>query len=524
MGPGRLRGGAEIRKLALSGRSGDSPMRLSADSARVTLGQTGFQLANAQLAIGPQASPVRLTAASLTGRIAGQGLGGEVKGAGGRIGAVPLIVEGADGRWAFIGGALTFNAGMTVHDAQASARFQPLAVPDFSLTLKDGRIAATGTLRTPAAGAMVAKVDIAHDLGTSRGRADLAVPGLMFGPALQPEQVTLLTRGVVANVKGTVTGVGHIVWSGSTVNSTGTFRTDNMSLAAAFGPVEGLSTEIHFTDLLGMVSAPGQEVRIRLVNPGVEVRDGVVRLQLQAGQKVHVEGGGWPFSGGQLVLLPTTMDFGADVDRYLTFRVIGLDAGAFIQAMDLKDISATGTFDGILPLIFNARGGRVAGGVLTARQMGKPPLIMPEGVLPTIPCDPALQSGTLSYVGAVSNEQLGAMGKLAFDALKNLQYKCLTILMDGSLDGEMVTNVVFNGVNRGKIAGPATGFAKGLTGLPFIFNVRISAPFRGLLNAAQSFVDPSALIQNSIGDQVQNKIRAAVQPAESDSMRQGEHK
>src|SRR3546814_5485043 len=54
-------------------------------------------------------------------------------------------------------------------------------------------------------------------------------------------------------------------------------------------------------------------------------------------------------------LLPTTMDFSADVDRYMTFRVIGLDAGAFIQAMDLKNISATGTFDGIMPLIFNAQ-------------------------------------------------------------------------------------------------------------------------------------------------------------------------
>src|SRR3546814_17199672 len=95
-------------------------------------------------------------------------------------------------------------------------------------------------------------------------------------------------------------------------------------------------------------------------------------------------------------LLPTTMDFSADVDRYMTFRVIGLDAGAFIQAMDLKNISATGTFDGIMPLLFNAQGGRVPGGVLTVRQLGMCPLMMPEGVLPTIPCEPTRPSGPLS--------------------------------------------------------------------------------------------------------------------------------
>lgn len=118
------------------------------------------------------------------------------------------------------------------------------------------------------------------------------------------------------------------------------------------------------------------------------------------------------------------------------------------------------------------------------------------------------------------------MGKLAFDALKNMQYKCLTILMDGALDGEMVTNVVFNGVNRGKLGDVPAGMARNLTGLPFIFNVRIAAPFRGLLGTAKSFIDPTMLIQNSIGDQMQEKIRQgiAVNPAESDTVRNREQK
>lgn len=524
MGPKGISGGADIRNLALTGTSGDSPLRLTADHARIALGQTGFALANPALSIGPNDAPVRLTAASLDGVMTARGMNGKVSGAGGQIGTIPLIAEQGNGTWSFANSALDFRAAMTVRDSQSPVRFNPLAVPDFALSLKNGRIAATGTLTAPRNGATVARTVIAHELGSGKGHADLSVPGLTFNTALQPEDVTPLALGVVANVAATVTGDGRIDWSGSVVTSTGTFRTDNANLAAAFGPVQGLSGEIRFTDLINMVTAPGQTVKMASVNPGVEVRDGTVRYRLEAGQKVRIEGGGWPFSGGELVLLPTTMDFSADVDRYLTFRVIGLDAGAFIQAMELDNISATGTFDGLMPLIFNAQGGRIAGGVLVARQQGMPPLLMPEGVLPTIPCDPALQSGVLSYVGPVSNEQLGAMGRIAFDALKNLQYKCLTILMDGALDGEMVTNVVFNGINRGQLGGAPAGLARNFTGLPFLFNVRISAPFRGLLGTAQSFIDPSQLIQNSIGDQMQANMKSklneslAVQPAESDNV------
>lgn len=517
-GRGGLRGGAEIRGLALAGRNGDSPMRLSADHARLTLRDGAFALSDVAFAIGREGEGVQLAAGSLTGRSQGGGFAGEVGQATARIGSVPLVVEQAGGRWTFLDGALRLAAGLTVRDAQAQARFYPLSVPDFAFLMKASRITATGTLREPKSAVMVSRADIAHDLGNGRGRADLSVPGLAFGPSIQPDDITPLTRGVIADVRGAISGQGHISWTGSNVSSDGLFRTDGMALAAAFGPVAGISGQVKFIDLLGLVSAPGQQVRIATVNPGVEVRDGVVRYRLEEGQKVRIEGGGWPFSGGQLVLLPTTMDFGADVERYMTFRVIGLDAGAFIQAMELKDISATGTFDGLMPLIFNARGGRVAGGVLVARQQGMPPLLMPEGVLPTIPCDPNRQSGTLSYVGAVSNEQLGTMGRMAFDALKNLQYKCLSILMDGALDGEMVTHVVFNGVNRGRLGDAPEGIARSFVGLPFLFNVRIAAPFRGLLGTAQSLIDPTDLVQDSVAEKVQAEIRqgVAVKPAESD--------
>ncbi len=183
-------------------------------------------------------------------------------------------------------------------------------------------------------------------------------------------------------------------------------------------------------------------------------------------------------------------------------------------------------------MVFDANGGRIVGGVLVARQTGRAPLVLSDTANLRITCDPAQQGGTLAYVGPVSNEQLGVYGKMAFDALKNLQYKCLTILMDGALDGELVTQVSFNGVNRGQLGDLPSGIARNFLGLPFLFNIRIEAPFRGLLNTAQSFVDPSGLIRSNLGDRYAPVTQSspttsfglAVQPAESDKSAQKDRK
>ena len=98
--------------------------------------------------------------------------------------------------------------------------------------------------------------------------------------------------------------------------------------------------------------------------------------------------------------------------------------------------------------------------------------------------------------------------------------------MDGALDGEVVTQIAFNGVNRGELSTVPKAFARQFMGLPFIFNVRIEAPFRGLINTARSFVDPSLLIRSQLGDQFAPVIenRLAVQPRESETDVTGDRK
>ena len=149
--------------------------------------------------------------------------------------------------------------------------------------------------------------------------------------------------------------------------------------------------------------------------------------QLQPNYHVAIESGRWPFAGGELILQPTMLDFSQPSTKYLTFRVVGLDAARFIQQMEFSNISATGTFDGIIPMQFDQRGGRIVGGRLRRA--------------------PAA-GGTLSYVGELTDRDLGAYGMLAFNALKSLRYSRFDLTLDGALDGEFITNIDLDGIAR----------------------------------------------------------------------------
>lgn len=490
---GTMQVAARVEKPRLQGRLGGSPLTLGA-SALIMSGKE-FSAEDVAARLGEAQRISRLDIGHLEGSIDRGALKGQFRDGSGQIGNVPLLISKAGGDWQFAEGALSLKGGLQVADAAEAPRFEPLVSQDVALRLADGRIVADGTLREPKSGIAVTNVDVHHDLGEGRGTAVLDVPSLQFGDALQPEALTKLTLGVVANVFGTLSGRGEIRWSPQAVSSDGVFRTTDTALAAAFGPVTGLSGEIRFTDLLGMETAPGQRVTLATVNPGILVENGEVRYQLLAGQRVAIESGRWPFAGGELMLDPTVMDFGQAVERRMTFRVNGLDAAQFINKMEFENISATGQFDGTIPMVFGADGGRIENGALTVRPGG----------------------GTLAYVGDVSNAELGTFGNMAFDALKSIRYSNLTIGLNGAIDGEMISEVRFNGVNQGTEASQQ-GFFREFIGLPFLFNIKIVAPFRGLLNTAQSFVDPSILIRDDLPPGVDDDAIQTVQPKESESM------
>lgn len=479
---GGLSGGFRIDAPTLAGAMAGNPLALKAAAldlgikGSTTVPNVALTLTDLDLKMGSGGEVSEAAAPRLTLALAGNRVGGRIEGLAGQLANVPLLVDQGDADLALERGAIVATGTARVRDAAADPRFNPVRAEGIRLRFADGQLTGTARLANIARDVAVGTLALTHDFGRGAGQADLAASDLTFGSALQPDDLTSLSRGVVANVVGTVTGAGQIRWSDAGVTSDGAFSTEALALAAAFGPVNGLSGTIRFSDLLGMETPPGQIVSLAEVNPGVAVKDGTVRYQLLPGLKVGIEGGQWPFAGGTLSLDAAILDFSQPVDRALTFRVVGIDAARFIQELEFENIAATGLFDGVLPMIFNVEGGRIEGGRIVARQPG----------------------GTLAYVGELSQADIGSAGKIAFDALKSMRYRSLAIDLDGALDGEIVSRVSFDGINESPVDLTGSPLAPKLTGLPFRFNVRVQAPFRGLMNTARSFSDASATIRQAV--------------------------
>lgn len=497
---GGLRGRVSIPSPVIMGHVGTSPLLMRAAHGELDLRSLHWGISDALVRVGAEANTTQFQIASVVGQPLGHGLGGTIKGAEGHIGAIPLRIGNLGGDWTWQNGLLALDGGLALTDMAVDARFQPLASKNAALRLKDGALTAMAALQERETGRQIVDVSIVHRLGDTSGHADLTVRDLRFDKGFQPADLSHLALGVIANVDGTVTGTGRVDWADGKVSSHGKFATAGTDLAAAFGPVTGASATLVFDDLLGLHSLPGQRISLAAINPGFAIIDGAVEYQLLGDNQVRIEGGSWPFAGGQLSLHPTTLDFDADQVRRLRFDLTGVDAAAFLQQFGFDNISATGIFDGTIPVVIDGLGSRIENGRLDVRSGG----------------------GSLAYVGALTNHDLGVTANFAFNALKSLKYDDLTILLNGDLDGEMVTDIRFGGVGQG--AGASQNFiTRQIAQIPLIFNVKISAPFRQLITSAKGFYDPSLLVEQNLpalieAQQAKGQMgqKPSVQPSESE--------
>ncbi|MDP3906809.1 YdbH domain-containing protein [Novosphingobium sp.] len=465
-----VRFAAGAPSLNVSGRLGGTPIRIAS-------GPVGFAIPGALAAakldilLGPAESANRFQITNLTARI-GDDIAGRFSGSDVRLGAVPLDILGAEGDWRYANGVLSISAAaFQLEDRELDDRFRPLIARDATLTLRDNQIAANATLREPASDRELMHAAIAHDLASARGHADLTVPGILFDKAVQPDTLTHLALGVIANARGTVSGTGRIDWTPDAVTSTGKFGTEKLDFAAAFGPTSGVSGTVEFTDLLGLVTAPDQRLKIAAINPGIEVYDGEMSFALLPDHILAINGAKWPFIDGTLELLPTRMALGVPETRRYTLKVTGINAARFVERLELGNIAATGTFDGELPLVFDEQGGWIRGGMLISRAPG----------------------GNISYVGELTYKDLSPMGNFAFQTLRSLDFTRMEIGLEGALDGEIMTRMKIDGVRQGE--GAKRNFiTRSIGKLPIQFNVNIRAPFLRLVTSFKSMYDDDYVI------------------------------
>lgn len=490
--------GVRTRGLELAGELAQSPASLKIGSA-VFRYPGAFSLEDFAAVIGNDGSAVRMSANSLEGTL-GQKIGGKFAGGSARLDLVPLDLGELAGNWTYEGGDLVVDKASFVLTERvdgvegSQARFEPLLAKDATLTLSGDDILANASLLHPSSDRLISRLDIVHDLASGNGGAQIGVPGVTFDESLSPEDLTYLAKGVIAFARGTVSGEGEITWTAGEVDSRGTFSTEGMDFAAAFGPVDRLRGTIEFTDLVNLTTAPDQVIEIGSINPGVEVLSGRVRYSMSGGELISVEDARWPFMGGTLILRPLDINYGSPGPKRYVFEIIGLDAEVFVARMELANISASGIFDGTVPIVFDEDGnGVIEGGLLISRPPG----------------------GNLSYVGELTYEDMGAIVNFAFQSLRSLDYSQMSVELNGNLAGEIITRFRFDGVRQGE--GAKRNFlTRQLAKLPIRFNVNVrSENFHELSMLVRSYFDSSYLpdpVDRGIG-RIENRRLVPINPA-----------
>jgi hypothetical protein len=472
----RLGGGLRLSPLALRGTVGNLPLSLSSGAVQLAL---AGDVAHPRLTLAPVTIAGALAARRFQGSLDGnadlaQGTGTLHVAQAGIAGPdLPVTIDKASAALAFAGTNMTVTDGSArIADVLSPARFQPLRLTGVTATLAAEQAAIKGGGRLDAGSVPLFSFSAHHDLSNGHGTASLETGNLVFGPELQPYQLAESLRGVVENVAGPINASGRFEWTMAGLTSHGTVRIQKVELAtAALGPVTGIDGTLVFDDLTALTTPAGQTLRIGRINPGVVVDDGVVVFRLLGPDAVAIDSIRWPYAGGELILAPVTIRVG-DTSRHFRLTVENLDAQQFLQRFEIKNLNVTGRFDGILPLVFADGRGQIVGGHLEARQGG----------------------GLIQYVGEIGGENVGASAKLAFDALRRLRYRNVGLDLDGDLDGELVTQLHFDGISEASTRIGA-GMPINSTGLPFKFNVSVRAPFRALLGTAASFSDVRPLIR-----------------------------
>ena len=137
--------------------------------------------------------------------------------------------------------------------------------------------------------------------------------------------------------------------------------------------------------------------------------------------------------GRRLILHETVLNFGSPSAKRLTFELRGFDAKRFIDSLGFQGVEFTGTFDGVLPMIFDESGGRIVGGRLDSRAPG----------------------GRLTLH---RHQAEGAGRGTAVNLLSDIRYQSMIIRLDGDLAGEFATRLTVDKVSLG----PSHGLFAGL--------------------------------------------------------------
>ncbi|WP_156945768.1 intermembrane phospholipid transport protein YdbH family protein [Hyphomonas johnsonii] len=387
-----------------------------------------------------------------------------------------------------VSGSLSAS-GVLIRDDIEDPLYAPLTA-DFSATLKDGHMTMTGPLSLKKDGYIVANTTLDLDIVALTGKAAIRSLPLQFRPgSLQPVMLSERLRGAFTYASGEVTALADIDIDSGRLAGTGEVTVADFGFQTTrLGRVDGVNGHVRFSDLLGLTTDRAQVVTVGAMNIGVPLTDGRMVFHLDNGRVIGVESATFPFAGGTIALAPLKWTLGGTNQR-VEVAAQAIDLSQLIAVLKLPDVDATGTVSGRFPVDFEGSQVLVRDARLSADKKG----------------------GHLAYTGGAVDAAAGSdsNARLAFDALRDLDFSILEIGLTGDLTNRTVASVHLLGKNTRPLA-----FGDKLTmpkGQAFQFNFTFDSNLQELVNSTRyssqqgQFVD---VIVDLVNDQKKQESNA----------------
>jgi len=308
-------------------------------------------------------------------------------------------------------------------------------------------------------------INIAYRFKDGQGTADVDIPELKFSPeGLQPQYLVSALKGKIAEVEGLAEAKIKLAFAaGQPLQSLGTAKIINMNFGTLPGPLNGVNTEMSFSNMFPLQSQGRQTLTVDKFDPGFPLENGVIEFEMIP-DGVKVYSARWPLGDGFFSLDPFEWLYSNEVNR-VVMRIENVSIGEFLKDVGDGALKATGDIEGTLPIVLSGIDVKVENGELFVKDGGR--IQYQSKQLESI----SELDGTDER--AVKAIRQGNYRDAAFEALKDFRYDELRVEIDGPLDGEMGVFLKFDGSNKDVLGGQ-----------PFRFDVDLEGE---LLNILRSF-------------------------------------
>ncbi|NWG93125.1 MAG: YdbH domain-containing protein [Parvularculaceae bacterium] len=442
--------------------------RLAARTAHYRLGKTVFDGAPPEIDFSLDYDP-----AAQTSRIAGKFSGGRV------ILNDAFALSGARGTFdgAIVGEKMNAKAALETMRIAQNAALEVVApvLVSGEAGLADDVARFDIAVMTPK-GQPLGKGEGGHEVRTGRGEAIFDSGILTFKYGLQPDGIIPALRGVISSATGTTEGRARFAWAPNELGSSATVNLDDVSFAGpgvAVTRTEGVAGKIVFSNLSPVATAGEQTLSIRKIDlDALKLENGGMRFEMPGDETLRVAEAEFPWFSGVIGVYDAAINIGGGTAQ-TSLQIDDVDLGQLLKYPNVEGLSGEGKIEGVLPIVFEGGRAFIRSGVLSAKGGG---LIRYENKN----AEPAFQA----------NEQT----RLAYEVLKEVRFRNLSLVIDGPLDGELNFKIVFDGEGAIPVKTRA-GSTRVLS--PIIYRLTMNVPLLKLAQGAKAAVDPVGFLKSA---------------------------